>query len=779
MISDPTAPQPSLESGGWKPSSAVSAPMVNSVESQLKLGVNLPVEPSVIQEEGHTDWLNIARNAYETSDSWMQINLRALWARNLAHYRSEHASDSPILSEANKHRSAYFWPKTRTLVRGIQAAAASAFFTSADVVVIEAEDQDSDRQVEASKFMQQLVNYRLTQTIPWYQLVLGGVAEAAVIGTVVSHQSWDYQERETVIGHELDENGDAVELYTVDVVADKPSIRLVPAENIRISPASDWIDPANSSPYFIELMPMFMEQVKAKIAEGKDPKNGEPSWKDVGDHMLISAGNRDNLDTTRRARAGAGKLDPKSNSMENEDEFKVVWVHRNIVRKDGVDWLYYTAGTTVMLSDPVPLSGVIPWADGKRDYVLGRMEVETDRVYASSPVDLLSGLQRATNELNNQRRDNVRQVLNRRYLYRAGSQVDTKALGRNVPGGLIGISAPGPLESHVTPLAVQDVTSSSYQEEDRMGIAMDDLSGSTTGSTVNSNRKLNETATGMKMFQESGNMLREMELRTITKTWVEGVIRQLCQLEAMYETNTVAMTVAAKKAKILHILPEYFTHKFAVTVNVGMGAVSPTQRMEKITTAISTVVQLVPDAAAAINGQEIAKEVFGAAGYDNGDRFFDFAKVEALKAQPPADPQIELAKEQMQQKTEIEQGKLQIANGKLQLETAKLEASVKEMEAKIALLIAQADSARATTTATNVTAIYEATQAGGVIGQNPGIAGVSDEILLSAGFVDHNAAPVVSEVASQMAPGTATIAAPPATAGVGKQRGIETPTLEM
>jgi len=207
-----------------------------------------------------------------------------------------------------------------------------------------------------------------------------------------------------------------------------------------------------------------------------------------------------------------------------------------------------------------------------------------------------SGMQRAINELKNQRYENVRQVLNRRYLYRAGSQVDVRALSRNVPGGLIGISAPGPLGNHVEPLNTPDVTASAYQEEDRLSLSMDDLTGSTTGSTVNSNRRLQETATGMNLMAEAGNKIREMELRTFTETWIEPVLRQLVQLIAAYETDNTALTVAAKKAKLRKVLPQYFDHKFSVSVNVGMGAVSPTQRMQKIQTAVATVTQLLPSA---------------------------------------------------------------------------------------------------------------------------------------------------------------------------------------
>jgi hypothetical protein len=324
----------------------------------------------------------------------------------------------------------------------------------------------------------------------------------------------------------------------------------------------------------------------------------------------------------------------------------------------------------------------------------------------------------------------------------------------------------------------------SYHEEDRLSLAMDDLTGSTTGSTVNSNRNVHETATGMTLMNEAGNAIREMELKTLTETWVEPVLRQVIRLIARFETNETALTVAAKKAGILQILPSYFSKNLAVSVNVGQGATSPSQRLQKIQTAIATVTQLVPDAAPAINGKEVAKEVFGAAGLDNGIRFFDFDKVEAQKKNPQPDPQMQLAQQQMQAKAEVDknnfeiaQGKLEIENQRMQLENAKLQSNQRELEAKINLLIAQ-------TTTQNVTAVYEATQAAGVVAQNPGIAPVSDEILASAGFKDYNQAPVVREAAqgtrfsgvgaANTHPGFPPQPVPPTT---GAQTGIETPEL--
>lgn len=789
MLHNPTYPQPSLEGGGYKPSNAGAAPIVNSVDGRGPAGGgrNTTVLPDMQRQEPvSTDWLSMARNAYDSSEQWLQTNVRATFARNFAHYRSEHAPGSPINDPSNRHRPNYFWPKTRTLVRAIQAAMATAYFSSSDVVVMDAVDADSVSQVAVARFMKALVNYRLTTTIPWYKLVLGAGAEAAVLGTVISHQSWDYRTEKRKVGEVQDVEGNVVIPIYEDVpVVDEPKIRIVPVENIRISPAADWTDRANSSPYLIELMPMFLGDVLDRIANGDSSKTGEPAWKDIGVSALMSAGTRDNLDSTRRARSGKDRLDPKSNMMEAEDVFRVIWIHRNIIRHNGVDYLYYTAGTTHMLSDPVPLRDVIPWAKGKRDYVIGEMEIETDRPYPSSPTDMVSGLQRAFNELKNSRLENVRQVLNRRYLYRQGNQVDVRALSRNVPGGLIGVMGAGNLENHVQPLPVQDVTSSSFQEEDRLGLAIDDLTGSSTGSTVVNNRKLQETATGMNIMAESGNAIREMELRTITESWMEGALRQLVQLIAMYETDETAMTVAAKEAGLLKVLPEYFDYTFSVSVNVGMGATSPTQRMNKLQTAVQTTMNLIPDAQTAVNGAELSKEIFSVAGYDNGERFFDFVagaqKQQAMAQQDT--PQTALAREQMQAKMEVEQAKLQLQQMKLEMDKQKLETDLAKALKEIDLLTAQ-------TTTENVAAIYSAVQATATIAQDPAMAPATDAMLKSAGFQDHDPAPIVT-APPPMTPAAPEILAPqvevpknthpqfPASPKKGIMRGIETPQIEQ
>ncbi|KKW35087.1 MAG: hypothetical protein UY82_C0050G0001, partial [Candidatus Uhrbacteria bacterium GW2011_GWC2_53_7] len=121
-----------------------------------------------------------------------------------------------------------------------------------------------------------------------------------------------------------------------------------------------------------------------------------------------------------------------------------------------------------------------------------------------------------------------------------------------------------------------------------------------------------------------------------------------------------------------------------------------------------------------------------------------------------------------------------------------LELQKKAMLAKIELDNATATDRKASATQKNITAIYSGVQAAQVIATVPGIAPMADQLLLSGGFQDANAAPIV---AGQQVPGIQAPAPPvvspegaentdpmhpaiPAGAAEGMMAGIETPRAD-
>ena len=87
-------------------------------------------------------------------------------------------------------------------------------------------------------------------------------------GVCVSHQYWDYEERDETyveIGRDnkpvIDYEGNQKTRTQVTSIRDKPVIEVISPENLRIDPASDWSDPLESSPYIIHLIPMYLQDI--------------------------------------------------------------------------------------------------------------------------------------------------------------------------------------------------------------------------------------------------------------------------------------------------------------------------------------------------------------------------------------------------------------------------------------------------------------------------------------------------------------------------------------
>ena len=378
------------------------------------------------------DWLKIAKDAYDASTTYIDSNYRKRWEDDIKAFQSKHTSDSKYTSEAYKHRSKIYRPKSRSVVRKNEAAAAAAYFSNIDVVNIEAEDQGDSAQLASAAIMKELLQYRLTKTIPWFMTLVGGLQDAQTMGVVCSYQYWDYQEvkekedqpvlvnGQPIIGE--DGNPMMMEVEVTKIVRDKPCVELWPVENIRIDPGASWIDPIGTSPYVIRMIPMYVIDVKAKM-EATDPKTGATQWKKLTDGELRT-GTRNTDDSTRKVREGE-RTDSKDNTIAVGD-YEIVWVHENIVRRGNKEHVYYTLGTEHLLSEPTPLEE--DYFHGERPIVMGCCVIETHKPMPSGVITLGQELQKEANEIVNQRMDNVKLVLNKRYIAKRGAQVDLRSL---------------------------------------------------------------------------------------------------------------------------------------------------------------------------------------------------------------------------------------------------------------------------------------------------------------------------------------------------------------
>ena len=188
----------------------------------------------------------------------------------------------------------------------------------------------------------------------------------------------------------------------------------------------------------------------------------------------------------------------------------------------------------------------------------------------------------------------------------------------------------------------------------------------------------------MAMVSSGANQLTEYLLRTFTETWVEPTLRQLVKLESAYESDEVILAIAANKAQLF---PKYGINQatdsllkqdLTLTVNVGLGATDPSQKLQRFLAAAKTYADIVRSVPG-INTDEVQKEIFSLSGYKNGGRFFQGQQLpeEVKQAFQQAQQQMQ----QLQQQLEQAQAALKDKSQELQLEQAKAVAE-HQMEAQ-------------------------------------------------------------------------------------------------
>jgi hypothetical protein len=523
----------------------------------------------------------------------------------------------------------------------------------------------------------------LTNSIPWFQILIGGVQDAQVVGVVCSYQSWVYKDKEVKteipavdeMGMPLfDDEGKPLmdEQVETDIIKDEPQIQLKPVENIRLHPAADWTNPIDTSPFLIDMLPMTVQDVKLR-QKSADPKTGESKWKQTTKKEFSNALILED-DPTRKQR-----------DISDVSDLDMVWVHRNFIRKGDTDYVYYTLGTEALLSDPTPKEEVYPHlAQDERPYTMGCCVLETHKLYPEGVAGLGKNVQKEMNEIANQRLDNVKLVMNKRHIVRRNKNIDVKSLLRNVPGGVTFADDPvGDIRTE----DYQDVTSSSYAEQDRLNVDYDEVTGTFSTGSIQSNRKLGETVGGMSMLRGSSNLSTEYLLRVVAETWIEKTLKQLVKLEQYYENDLTILNFAAEKSQMYQryglnqITDEMLQQDLTVTVNVGMGATDPVQRLEKFLMAMGQYMQIAAMAQQlgpmAPDLTEVRKEIFGRLGYKDGDRFFAGDEMQAVHAQ--YEQAIQQLQQENQQISQALQSKQQDEQNRLMIEMKKQE-NAKDIE---------------------------------------------------------------------------------------------------
>lgn len=661
-------------------------------------------ESSEGSEHESAEWLDRARDAYTTSTQWFDSSVRTQINKSYRQFQGLHQEDSKYDKDTWKLRNKTFIPKTRSAIERGVAMAANAFFSNQDAVAVDPVDDNNPAHHAAADLFKYILQHRLTKTIPWFQTLCGAFQECQSVGVVASKQTWEFDATKGV---------------------DRPRIDLIPLENLRFDPAADWFDPIGTSPYVIHMMPMYAKDVLAQMNKGV--------WKKYSLGQICSSTKQSN-DSTRSARESQRQDSKDVKSAVSE--FSVVWVHECIMDIGEGDVVFYTLGTELLLSDPLPLREVYPI--GQRPIKMGVYAIEPHRNYPSSLCDLTRDIQVELNETVNLRRDNIRQVLMPQSTVVRNKNVDVRSITRHVPGSVVLVQEHTDVSFRVTP----DVTGSAFQEQDRLQLDFDEVAGAMSNASVMSNNTLGETVGGLSLVSDSASIVSEYRLRTFVETWVEPVLRQIVLLEKIYENDALVLQLAGKSIGLADIPEELLQMDVLVTVNVGIGATNPQAQLDKFVRGMQALSNLGLPMIQKLKEEEVIKELFGKLGYRDGMRFFDL--------NPEADP---------------------VAQEMQQLEIGKLKAEIEKL--------------RSETMTKNVEGLFSATQTAQMVATIPAVVPIADGIALSAGFKDQNEAPLIPQASGpipeamqqvETSPGVADNTHPnfPANPATGMMDGIET-----
>lgn len=587
-------------------------------------------------------WLDLAKQAYEASSAFLESNHRADWDYSLRAFRNEHAANSKYSSTEYAHRSRLYRPKTRSIIRKNEAAGMQAMFNNREIVHIEAENPDDVFANAAAACLKEVVEYRYSRTIPAFEIYLGGLQDAQTTGAVVSYQYWEYLKAPD--GRKL---------------KDQPCIELRPIENIRLDGGASWIDPIGTTPYLADIIPMYVCDVRAMM-DSKDDKTGSPKWKKFKDEDILQA--KPDAMAASEELSRTGKPAQRETEPTGINAYDLVWVLRWFMKdSQGLDNVFYTLGTHARLTDPKPIEEV--YFHGKRPYVMGCAVLETHRVFKTPMPILVRPLQQEANDVQNMRLDNVKFVLNKRWLVARGRQTDVQSLVRNAPGGVTLTNDPN---TDIKESNWPDVTSSAYVEQDRISGDMDELAGNFSPGTSFANKAVKDTLGGARMAGAGASLMTEYLLRTVNATWWEKATRQIVLLEQHYETDEVILGVCAQKAKLFprfgisQVSDSMLMKELNVSVDASYG--DPQDRFQKFMTATQAAIGVVQNAPPTMNVQEVISEIYANAGYRTGARFWN----------SEADPRLAKAMQMMQQMQGALKGKQMEIQASGQIEMQKI-----------------------------------------------------------------------------------------------------------
>lgn len=226
-----------------------------------------------------------------------------------------------------------------------------------------------------------------------------------------------------------------------------------------------------------------------------------------------------------------------------------------------------------------------PFDHGKKPFVYLVFVPVPFEFYGIGVVEPIEGLQLELNTKRNQRLDNVNMILNRMWLLQRGAMDDLRQL-RSRPGGVIIVNDINGLQ----PLPSPDVTASSYNEEEKIKLDIQNTSGvSDYIRGAMSSQKQTATEVQIKSEQSSGRF--EFNFKLMAEMGIKQIARFVLQLDQqLIDRQRSVRILGINGVEFIRINPDEISGNFDLYPCVDPMRIHETEKRQQMLTLYSSLI---------------------------------------------------------------------------------------------------------------------------------------------------------------------------------------------
>ena len=305
------------------------------------------------------------------------------------------------------------------------------------------------------------------------------------------------------------------------------------------------------------------------------------------------------------------------------------------------------------------------------------------KFFGMSIADLAMESQKTMTQTIRAKQDNLYLQVNGRY-FAVNGQVNLDDLLTSRPGGIVRVDQPGAvgrLDQGQGDMGAAD-SMMEWLEMD-----LEQRTGWTRYSQGNDSKALNQTATGVQIITNKGDMRVDLIARHFAEGFVE-LFRMMLKLVSQHQDKATEVRIGGEW---VDMDPREWRNQFDVNINVGLGIGSKDEQIQKLMAILPQQAQsMAIGVATPKNVYNLHADIVKLMGHRNPDDYFnDPEKSPPPQKGPP--PEIQVEQMKLQGQMQIEQMKLQAAAQAQQIEVQSKQAQT-QIDAQSAQQKIQADA---------------------------------------------------------------------------------------